>query len=64
MLKQYPHTWDLVHDKILFFAIQPRAPLPLCGCGYVLSAYVTEYSGHQTRTHKTVMILSLLLDRL
>ena len=32
ILKQYPLTRDLVHDKILSFAIQPRAPLPLCGC--------------------------------
>ena len=36
-LKQYPLTRDLVHDKILFFAIQPQAPLPLCGCWCVLS---------------------------
>ena len=31
---------------------------------FLCRPHVTGYSGHWTRTHKTVMILSLLLDRL
>ena len=44
------HNYDAHHvDVDMFFLCRP---------------HVTGYSGHWTRTHKTVMILSLLLDRL
>ena len=31
---------------------------------FLCGPYVTGYSGQWTRTHRTVMILSVLLDRL
>ena len=66
VIQQYPLTRDLVHDKILLLAIKPKAPLPLCGCEYVLSVWtVRDRIQVDTRQEPTqiLMNLSLLLDR-